>query len=94
MSDSFNEQELIQFIANRLHLESNEILLVLKHERAFIEQANEDAHGAIEVDSDELMDYIASKPDIHLDEQSVEKILDTEMDYLMDKGLAGNIEEE
>jgi hypothetical protein len=38
------------------------------------------------------VDYILGRRDIHLDEPTVEAILDAEMDYLMEKGVAGYID--
>ena len=92
MNDQVNEQELVNYIAAQLKLDTASIKLVLKHEHAFINNAKEDAKGEVEIDSDELVDYILSRRDVKLDELKVEAILDTEMDYLMDKGLAGYID--
>ncbi|CAH1217230.1 hypothetical protein PAECIP111893_04238 [Paenibacillus plantiphilus] len=89
MSEQLNEQELVQYIAEHTQADSRSIMLVLKHEQAYINGAKENAKGEVEIDSDDLVDYILGKSDIKLDELTVEKILDAEMDYLMDKGLAG-----
>ncbi|MBW7476069.1 hypothetical protein K0T92_15085 [Paenibacillus oenotherae] len=87
-----NEQELVQYIADETKADSRSIALVLKHEQAYINGAKENAKGEVEIDSDDLVDYILGKPDIKLDELTVEKILDAEMQYLMDKGMAGYID--
>ncbi|RCW48956.1 hypothetical protein [Paenibacillus prosopidis] len=92
MTDQVNEQELLQYIATETSLDANSILIVLKHEQAFINNAKEDAKGEVDIDSDELVDYILSRSDVKLDELKVESILDAEMDYLMDKGLAGYVD--
>jgi hypothetical protein len=92
MSEQVNEQELVQFIAERTNLDTNSITLVLTHEQTFLNNATEDAKGEVEIDSDELVDYILSRRDVKLDEITVETILDLEMDYLMEKGLAGNVD--
>ncbi|EXX87840.1 hypothetical protein BG53_03255 [Paenibacillus darwinianus] len=89
MSEPLNEQELVQFIAGRTNVEAQSVRLVLKHEQAFINNGKENAKGEVEIDSDELVDYILSRSDVKLDELQVESILDSEMEYLMDKGLAG-----
>ena len=44
------------------------------------------------IDSDELVEYILSRPDVKSNELIVESILDAEMDYLMDKGVAGYVD--
>ncbi|GAB6991151.1 hypothetical protein [Paenibacillus pini] len=87
-----NEQEMLQYIATETSADVKVITLVLKHEQTFINNAKEDAKGDIEIDSDELVDYVLSRPDIKLDEMTVEDILDAEMDYLMDKGIAGYVD--
>lgn len=87
-----NEQELIQYIAAKTKADEKSIKLVLQHEQTFINNASEDAKGEVDIDSDELVDYILSRKDVKLDELTVETILDTEMEYLMDKGLAGYID--
>ncbi|MCR8634786.1 hypothetical protein [Paenibacillus radicis (ex Xue et al. 2023)] len=92
MSEQINEQELVQYIASRTNVEAKSILLVLKHEESFINNAKADAKGEVDIDSDELVDYVVSRSDVKLDELTVELILDAEMDYLMEKGLAGYID--
>ncbi|MFD0682239.1 MULTISPECIES: hypothetical protein [unclassified Paenibacillus] len=92
MSEQINEQELVQYIATRTNVEAKSILLVLKHEESFINNAKADAKGEVDIDSDELVDYVVSRSDVKLDELTVELILDAEMDYLMEKGLAGYID--
>lgn len=91
-NEQLNEQELVQYIADKTKADPKNIQLVLKHEQQFIESAKADAKGEIDIDSDELVDYILGRSDVQLDEPTVETILDSEMDYLMDKGLAGYID--
>jgi hypothetical protein len=96
MSDNsavLNEEELVAYLASQTNVDPASIASILKHEQAFINSAKEDAQGNVDIDSDDLVDYIMSRRDVKLDELTVETILDLEMDYLMDKGLAGNIEE-
>lgn len=92
MSDQINEQELVQFIAERSKAGLESIRLVLKHEADFINQAQQNADGEVEIDGDELVDYVLSRSDVKLDELTVETILDLEMDYLTEHGLAGYID--
>lgn len=87
MSEPLNEQELVQYIAGKTNVDTKRIMIVLKHEEAFINHSEED-----EIDSDDLVDYVLSQRDVNLDELTVETILDLEMDYLMEKGLAGYID--
>ncbi|AZK45757.1 hypothetical protein [Paenibacillus lentus] len=92
MSEQINEQELIQYIAERVQAKPEAIRLVLKHEEAFINNAHKGAKGDVDIDGDELVDYVLSRSDVKLDELTVETILELEMDYLMDKGLAGYVD--
>lgn len=92
MSEQINEQELVQYIAERSKAKPEAIRLVLKHENAFINNAHKGAKGDVDIDGDELVDYVLSRPDVKLDELTVETILELEMDYLMDKGLAGYVD--
>ncbi|WP_138754431.1 hypothetical protein [Paenibacillus sinopodophylli] len=92
MSEQLNEQELVNHIASETKADEQLIKLVLKHEQAFINNAKEDKNGEVEIDGDELVDYVLSRPDVKSNELVVESILDAEMDYLMDKGLAGYVE--
>lgn len=92
MSDQVNEQEMLEVISEKTKVDSKLIMLVLKHEHAFINNAKADAKGEVDIDNDDLVDYIVGQRDVTLDELTVETILDTEMDYLMDKGLAGYVD--
>lgn len=92
MSDQINMKELVAFIADKTSASQDSIEQVLKHEQAFINDAPEDKSGEVNIDSDELVDYILSRPGLKLDEPTVEEILEAEMDYLMDKGIAGYVD--
>ncbi|MCZ8514430.1 hypothetical protein O9H85_18780 [Paenibacillus filicis] len=92
MSEQINEQELVQYIASKTGVEPASIKLVLRHEQAFIDSAKTNAKGEVDIDSDELVDYVVSRPDVKLDELKVESVLDAEMDYLTEQGLAGYID--
>ena len=92
MSEQLNEQELVQYIATETNADEQLIKLVLKHEQAFINNAKEDKNGEVDIDSDELVDYILGRPGVKSNELVVESILEAEMDYLMDKGLAGYVD--
>ncbi|UVI30122.1 hypothetical protein [Paenibacillus spongiae] len=92
MSEQVNEQEMVQYIADKTKASPANIRLVLKHELGFIDKAKANAKGEVDIDSDELVDYVLSRPDVKLDEMTVETILDAEMEYLMDKGLAGYVD--
>ncbi|GAA4845167.1 hypothetical protein GCM10023310_23840 [Paenibacillus vulneris] len=87
MSEAINEQELVQFIADKTKVDEASIRLVLKHEQTFINNAKED-----DIDSDEIVDYVMSRKDVQLDELTVETILDLEMDYLTEKGIVTYID--
>ncbi|AIQ55338.1 hypothetical protein [Paenibacillus sp. FSL R7-0331] len=92
MSDKVNEQELLEVLAAKTKVDPKLIKLVLKHEQTFINNAKADSKGEIDIDNDDLVDYVTGQRDVKLDELTVETILDAEMDYLMDKGLAGYID--
>lgn len=92
MNDEVNEQELLAVLAAKTKVDPNLIRLVLKHEQTFINNAKADSKGEIDIDNDDLVDYVTAQRDVKLDELTVETILDAEMDYLMDKGLAGYID--
>ena len=87
-----NKQELIAYIAVETEVDSKMIEVVLKHEEDFIGNAKADAKGEVDIDSDDLVDYIMSRSNVKLDEIQVEDILESEMDYLMKKGLAGYLD--
>lgn len=92
MSDKVNEQELVTVLSAKTKVDPKLIQLVLKHEETFINNAKADAKGEVDIDSDDLVDYVTAQRDVKLDELTVETILDAEMDYLMEKGLAGYID--
>ncbi|AIQ49901.1 hypothetical protein R70723_31500 [Paenibacillus sp. FSL R7-0273] len=92
MSDKVNEQELLEVLAAKTKVDPKLIKLVLKHEQTFINNAKADSKGEVDIDNDDLVDYVTAQRDVKLDELTVETILDAEMDYLMDKGLAGYID--
>lgn len=92
MSNEVNEQELVEVLSEQTKVDAAVIRLVLKHEQAFINKAKANAKGEIDIDNDDLVDYVTAQRDVKLDELTVETILDAEMDYLMDKGLAGYID--
>lgn len=92
MSDKLNEQELVTELSAKTKVDPKLIRLVLKHEQTFINNAKANAKGEVDIDNDDLVDYVVAQRDVKLDEITVETILDAEMDYLMDKGLAGYID--
>jgi hypothetical protein len=92
MSDTINEKELVEYIAGRTKADVKQIQLVLKHGQICINNAQADAKGEVEIDGDDLVDYVVSRRDVTLDEMTVEQILELEMDYLMEKGLAGYVD--
>lgn len=92
MTEQINEQKLVAYIAGKVNVDEKKIRLVLKHAKEFLDNAQEDANGEAEVDGDELVDYVMSRSDVKLDELTVETILDLEMDYLMEQGVAGYVE--
>lgn len=84
-----NEQELIHYLAEKTKVPAAAISLVLKHEQAFIDKAQSSTKGqVVDIDSDELVDYVLKQRDVKLDEVTVETILDLEMDYLVENGFA------
>ncbi|MZQ85022.1 hypothetical protein GQF01_23185 [Paenibacillus sp. 5J-6] len=89
MSKELNEQELIQFIVEKSQADPKQIQLVLKYEKAYILKAEENTKGEVDIDSDDLIDHILSRPDVKLTELAVDTILEAEMAYLMKHGLAG-----
>ncbi|UQZ37483.1 hypothetical protein C2I18_11060 [Paenibacillus sp. PK3_47] len=92
MSDKVNEQELLAVLAAETKVDPKLIKLVLKHEQTFINNAKANSKGEVDIDHDDLVDYVTAQRDVKLDELTVENILEAEMDYLMDKGLAGYID--
>ncbi|NMO97349.1 hypothetical protein [Paenibacillus lemnae] len=88
MDKSINEQELAAFIAQKTQASTQDIRLVLKHEEAYIQKAHKDAKEEVDIDSDDLVDYILEQKDIKLDELTVERILESEMEYLIQNGHA------
>lgn len=92
MSGKVNEQEMIAVIAGKTKVDPKLIALVLRHEQTFINNAKANAKGEVDIDNDDLVDYVTGQRDVKLDELTVETILDAEMDYLMDKGLAGYVD--
>lgn len=92
MSEQVNEQELLEVLAAKTKADTKVIKLVLRHEQTFINNAKANSKGEVDIDNDDLVDYIIAQRDVKLDELTVETILDAEMDYLMDKGLAGYID--
>ncbi|WP_145028242.1 MULTISPECIES: hypothetical protein [unclassified Paenibacillus] len=88
MNKPLKQQELISYIAEETQADRDSITLVLKHEEAYINNAKADVQGEVEIDMDDLVDYVLSRRDIKLDEMTVEAILEAEMDFLMDQGLA------
>jgi hypothetical protein len=84
-----NESEMIAYIADKTGVGEAGIKYVLKHEQDFIAAAAKKPGDTIELDGDELVDYVMARKDIKLNELEVENVLDAEMAYLIDKGLAG-----
>ncbi|WP_236413402.1 MULTISPECIES: hypothetical protein [unclassified Paenibacillus] len=91
-SNAINEQEMMQYIADKTKAGQADIALVLKHEQEYINRAHQNAKGDVDIDGDDLADYIVGRKDVKLDELTVESILDAEMDYLIEKGHAGYVD--
>ncbi len=92
MSEQYNEQELIAFIADKSGASTADIKQVLQHEQAYVNSRQEDSKGEIDIDIDELVDYVLARPGMKLDELTVETILESEMDFLVKKGIAGYLD--
>lgn len=92
MNEEINGKELITYIADESKLDAEVIGLVLRYEQEFIGKAKADENGEVDIDIDDLVDYILGRKDIKLHEPEVEQILELEMDYLTEKGLAGYID--
>ncbi|GAA3403672.1 hypothetical protein ACFFNY_03375 [Paenibacillus hodogayensis] len=88
MSHTLNEAELVQYIAARTKADAAAIRNVLKHEQAFMNKLQKRSNADVEIDSDELVDYVLGQSDVKLHEPAIEAILDAEMQYLIDNGLA------
>jgi hypothetical protein len=88
LSQPLNEQELVQYIAGITKTDEKSIRIVLKHEQAYMDKLQKNANKDVEIDSDEVVDYVLGQSDVKLDELKVEAILDAEMKYLIDNGLA------
>ncbi|MCQ4087979.1 hypothetical protein [Saccharibacillus sp. JS10] len=84
-----NETEMIAYIVDQTGVSEEGIKLVLKHEQAFIAAAAKKPGSTIELDGDELVDYVVAQKDVKLNELEIENVLDSEMAYLIDKGFAG-----
>lgn len=89
MSEQYNERDMIAAIARDTELDEARIAVVLKYEQAFINNAPGDANGNVEIDHDELVEYIMRHKDVGLNELQVEQVLDAEMEFLTDIGLVG-----
>ncbi|MDF2714936.1 MAG: hypothetical protein K0R28_1861, partial [Paenibacillus sp.] len=79
---------LVQYIAGITKTDEKSIRIVLKHEQAYMDKLQKNANKDVEIDSDEVVDYVLGQSDVKLDELKVEAILDAEMKYLIDNGLA------
>lgn len=89
MSGALNEQELVEYIVKQTKAKPEHVRLVLKHEAAYIDTAHKGGQKEVDIDFDDLVDYILNRKDIAVSEPVVEEILEAEMDYLIEKGLAG-----
>lgn len=88
MGKALNEQQLVQYIADKTNTDFVSVRIVLKHEQAYMDKLQRNAKADIELDSDEVVDYVLRQRDVKLDELKVEAILDAEMNYLIEHGLA------
>lgn len=88
MNDYSNDPKLLQYIKEHTKVSEANIRLVLGHEQAYVNRMQKNAKHDVEIDSDELVDYVLSRPDVKLSELDVDMILDLEMKYLLDNGLA------
>lgn len=86
---AINEQELLDYLVEHTGEKAEDIRLVLQHEQTYIEQAATKSRGDVDIDIDDLVDYIVQRRDVKLSELAVDTILEAEMSYLMDRGVAG-----
>jgi len=94
-----DEEELCEYIAKKLTIDSDTVSTVLDAELDFLdskglvledkpsEQGNLKDVPVAEIDSDELKAYVVSRTG--LNPETVELILDTEMRYLEEQGVTG-----
>ncbi|UKS24270.1 hypothetical protein LOZ80_21870 [Paenibacillus sp. HWE-109] len=92
MNKPLNEDDMLQFITEKTKADPKQIQLVLKYEKAYITKAEQSSKGQADIDIDDLIDHILSRPDVLLTELAVDTILEVEMDYLMKNGFAGYID--
>ncbi len=83
-----NEHELIAFIAEKTKLDPTQIQLALKYEKEFMSKAKPNKKGEIDVDFDDLVDALLAKKDLKLNELQIDRVLETEMAYLLKNGHA------
>ncbi len=88
MGAEINQQELQQYIADKTKLDPRGVQLVLKHEQQFISKLKPNKKGEIDIDFDDLVDYLCNQREIRLNELQIEQVLDAEMAYLMKHGHA------
>lgn len=83
-----NQQELIAFIAAKTKLDPKAIQAVLKYEQLFISKLKPNKKGEIDIDFDDLVDYLCVQREIRMDELKIERVLEAEMAYLEKHGHA------
>ena len=92
MSEQVDVQDMTAYIAGKAKLDQKAVERVLKYEQEFIGKAKPDRNGEVDIDIDDMVDYILTKRDIDLHEPQVEEILELELEYLAERGLAGYID--
>ncbi|MFD2613123.1 hypothetical protein [Paenibacillus gansuensis] len=88
MPKQINEQDVIRFIEQKTKINAKHIAEVLKFGQSYLNSVKANARGEVDIDMDDIVDYVLKRPGMKLNELQVEEILETEMDYLIKKGIA------
>lgn len=89
-----NHEDICNFVAERCGLDNNQIDIILEHGVEYINSQEPDENGQVGIDPDEQIAYIKRQPNVTLSEEQIEIVLDLEMEFLVEKGIADRVEVE
>lgn len=82
-------EELCDFVVGKTGLDRNQIDIILEFGIDFVNAQEKDEDGVIRIDTNEQVACIKNQCEVTLTEEQIELVLDFEMEFLVEKGIAG-----
>ena len=88
-----SHEEICNYIAEKTGFDYGQIEIILEHSVEYTNNHEVDEDGEVRIDTEEQVAYIKRQRDVTLSEDQIETILDLELEFLVEKGIATQVED-